>query len=145
MFGDKLLVGQANAIIGEITLAADATGKFAPVGEMDIHIEGHYDGEAWGVAMVQDEGNKMFITCGDDNTLLLHDIELKKVVGRGKVDIKGSKSTAPKPAFVRGGASTMSKHHASQQARGIVYDTELNHLAIGTNEGLISIRKVEGL
>jgi hypothetical protein len=95
--------------------------------------------------MVQDEGNNMFITCGDDNTLLLHDIELKRVVGRGKVDIKGDKSKVTKPAFVRGGASTMSKHHASQQARGIVYDTELNHLAIGTNEGLISIRKVEGL
>merc|ERR1712166_7250 len=39
----------------------------------------------------------------------------------------------------------MSKYHASQQARGIVYDTELNHLAIGTNEGLVSIRSITDL
>jgi len=81
---------------------------------MDVHIEGHYDGEAWGIAMVQDEGNKMYITCGDDNTLLLHDIALKRVVGRGTVDVAGKGSKLKKPAFVRGGASTMSKHHASQ-------------------------------
>jgi len=87
----------------------------------------------------------MYITCGDDNTLLLHDIALKRVVGRGTVDVKGKSNKLPKPAFVRGGASTMSKHHASQQARGIVYDTELNHLAIGTNEGLISIRSIADL
>lgn len=80
---------------------------------MNHHIEGHYDGEAWGIAMVQDEGAKMYITCGDDNTLLLHDIALKKVVGRGCVDIKGKSIKVPKPAFVRGGASTMSKHHVS--------------------------------
>jgi len=55
----------------------------------------------------------MYITCGDDNTLLLHDILLKKVIGRGTVDIKGKGQVKPKPAFIRGGASTMSKHHAS--------------------------------
>jgi WD40 repeat protein len=148
MFENKLLVGQANAVIGEFTLDAQLqpTGVTAtnPNG-LDRHIEGHYDGEAWGCAMIQDEGANMYITCGDDNTLLLHDIKLKRVVGRGAVDVKGKSIKLPKPAFVRGGASTMSKHHVSQQARGIVYDTKLNHLAIGTNEGLVSIRSITDL
>ena len=53
---------------------------------MKYEIESHFDGEAWGIAIIQDEGNNMYVTCGDDNTLLLYDIKQKRVVGRGKVD-----------------------------------------------------------
>ena len=55
--------------------------------------------------MVFDEGHDMYITCGDDNTLLLYDVNQKMVVGRDKIDPNGSlpnKRVAP----VRGGASS---------------------------------------
>jgi hypothetical protein len=51
-------------------------------------IEGHFDGEVWGCTMILDEGCEMYITSGDDNTLLLYDLKMRKVVGRGTVDIK---------------------------------------------------------
>ena len=37
-------------------------------------IEGHFDGEVWGCTMILDEGCEMYITSGDDNTLLLYDL-----------------------------------------------------------------------
>jgi hypothetical protein len=43
-------------------------------GKMEYEIESHYDGEAWGIAMIEDGQSIMYITSGDDNTLLLHDI-----------------------------------------------------------------------
>ena len=92
--------------------------------------------------MVFDEGHDMYITCGDDNTLLLYDVNQKMVVGRGKIDPNGSlpnKRVAP----VRGGASSQSRYPASMQGRGIDYDTTLNHLAVGNNEGIVSIRQID--
>ena len=75
-------------------------------------IEGHFDGEVWGCTMILDEGCEMYITSGDDNTLLLYDLRKRQVVGRGTVDInaKGGKSVVRK---VRGGASSMSKKPAN--------------------------------
>jgi hypothetical protein len=49
-------------------------------------IEGHFDGETWGCCAIVDEGCEMYISSGDDNTLLLYDVGKKKVVGRGKVE-----------------------------------------------------------
>jgi len=111
---------------------------------MKMEIESHFDGEAWGIAMVQDEGTNMFITCGDDNTLLLYDVPQKRVVGRGKVDKTASQPTK-RAVPVRGGASSQSRYPASQQGRGIDYDCKLNHLAVGNNEGVVSIRQINDL
>lgn len=87
----------------------------------------------------------MFISCGDDNTILLHDINLKRVIGRGLVEIEGTDFVKKQKAGYQGGASSLSKHPVKQQARGLAFDNTLNHLAIGTNEGHISIRQVNDL
>lgn len=108
-------------------------------------IEGHFDGEVWGCTMILDEGCEMYITSGDDNTLLLYDIKMRKVVGRGTVDIiiDGKKTVGKK---FKGGASSMSKKPAHQQSRGVTYEGSfLNHLAVATNDGKVSIRQVQNL
>ena len=80
---------------------------------MKYEIESHFDGEAWGIAMIQDEGNNMYVTCGDDNTLLLYDIKQKRVVGRGKVDTVIQKQPTTRRAPPRG-ACSMSRYPAYQ-------------------------------
>jgi hypothetical protein len=107
-------------------------------------IEGHYDGETWGCCSIVDEGCEMYVTSGDDNVLLLYDLNKKKVVGRGKVDPDTAKKTGRKK-IVKGGASTLSRKPVGQQARGLDYNTFVNHLAVGTNEGNVTIRQVENL
>jgi hypothetical protein len=56
----------------------------------EMLIEGHFDGETWGCCAIEDEGCSMFVSSGDDNTLLLYDVEKKRVVGRGTVEINAS-------------------------------------------------------
>jgi hypothetical protein len=103
----------------------------------------------------------MFITSGDDGMLLLYHIGEKMVIGMGKVSVedvkppaavKGTKSALAKPApnaagaaKTRGGASTQATTTPHEQSRALCYNHELNHLAVGHNDGTISIRQVDGI
>jgi len=55
--------------------------------------------------MIEEEGIHMYLTSGDDNRILLHDINLKKVVGDGVVQAVKDIKKLPKKKKV-GGAST---------------------------------------
>ena len=128
----SLLTGLSNGTIFEVN-------KTMPEGR-DL-IQSHFDGETWGLAIVKEEGTYRYITSGDDNSLMLYDINMRKVIGRGFVD--------PKQGLMRrqtkkGGASSQSKYHSSQQSRALAYNHELNHLAVAKNDGEVSIRLIEG-
>jgi WD40 repeat protein len=93
--------------------------------------------------------------------LLLYHIGEKMVIGMGKVSVedvkppaavKGTKSALAKPApnaagaaKTRGGASTQATTTPHEQSRALCYNHELNHLAVGHNDGTISIRQVDGI
>ena len=130
MMGNKVLIGLNNGTIREQQIVG-ATGQNL--------IQSHNDGEVWGLSMIDEAGTYRYITSGDDDQLLLYDIQLKKVIGLGTVH-----STQPIKAF-KGGASSLSTLPANCQARAISYNHQLNHLAVGHNDGTVSIRLVEGL
>eukprot|EP00351_Strombidinopsis_sp_SopsisLIS2011_P004946 CAMPEP_0116872984 /NCGR_PEP_ID=MMETSP0463-20121206/3933_1 /TAXON_ID=181622 /ORGANISM="Strombidinopsis sp, Strain SopsisLIS2011" /LENGTH=52 /DNA_ID=CAMNT_0004514149 /DNA_START=1643 /DNA_END=1801 /DNA_ORIENTATION=- len=48
-------------------------------------MQSHDQGEVWGMCIIDEEDTNMFITSGDDNKLLLYDINEKKVIGKGTV------------------------------------------------------------
>lgn len=93
--------------------------------------------------MVKEYGTARYITSGDDNTLMLYDINERKVIGQGKVQ--------PKTSFRRltttrqkGGASSQSSAVSGQQSRALNYNHKYNHLAVARNDGKVSIRLIEG-
>jgi len=64
-------------------------------------MQSHFEGEVWGLALV---GNNKVVTCGDDNKLMLFNLETKLCERVGKVsDVKKPKCTR------KSTASTMSQ------------------------------------
>ena len=63
----------------------------------------------------------MYLTSGDDNRLLLYDINLKRVVGDGVVSTVTDIKQLPKKKKI-GGASTQSNLHPHQQSRALAYN-----------------------
>lgn len=131
MLAGKILVGTSYGTIQEINEKTKASEDL---------IRSHSDGEVWGLCMIDEVGTSRYLTSGDDNNLLLYDITLRKVVGKGTVSADPSSTKK-----FMGGASTMSKRPTHQQSRALAYNSELNHLAVGQNNGAVSIRVVEGL
>lgn len=43
-------------------------------------LQGHYDGELWGLATSPNEGEHKFITCGGDKTIRLWDVNKRKML-----------------------------------------------------------------
>ena len=109
-----------------------------------MQIRSHYDGEAWGLAMVDHPDRCLYFTSGDDNTILLYDAAAKRHIGEGRISTVDDISKLPKKKK-RGGASSMSNQPAHCQARGLAFEGSLQHLAVGHNDGCVSIRQVEGL
>lgn len=62
--------------------------------------------------MIEEEGIYMYLTSGDDNRLLLHDIDQKKVVGDGVIQTTNDLKSLKKKKV--GGASTQSNLHPNQ-------------------------------
>lgn len=107
-------------------------------------IRSHFDGEAWGLAMVDIPDKVYFFTSGDDNLILLYDGIAKKCIGEGRVSTVDDIKTLP-PKKKRGGASSMSNMHPHQQARAVAYLELYNHLVVGHNDGAVSVRQVDDL
>lgn len=76
-----MLAGLSNGTILE--LRGILSAPQAP--KTEVLIRSHYDGEAWGLAMVDLPDRRLFFTSGDDNTILLFDAEAKKCIGEGRV------------------------------------------------------------
>jgi hypothetical protein len=53
---------------------------------MNTLVQSHFEGETWGLCMIDEKDTNRFITSGDDNSLYLYDMKLRKVIGHGYVD-----------------------------------------------------------
>jgi len=55
--------------------------------EPKVHMKSHFDGEVWGLELVDPEA-KQFLTCGDDNKFMLVNSETRQVERQGKISEK---------------------------------------------------------
>lgn len=93
-------------------------------------MHGHWTGETWGVVIGPDG---LVYTTGDDNFILGFNPKTFKVEKEGTIN------QTPGKKYKIGGASTLSLLPPNQQARGIAVN-KAGHLAIGLNDGALSIR-----
>lgn len=62
-------IGDGNLLIG--TRAAELYEVNTKSGQVDLLLQGHYDGELWGLATSPDSSR--YVTCGGDKTVRLWD------------------------------------------------------------------------
>ena len=137
---DQILAGLSDGTILELKNVVEQPES--PT--LEIQIRSHYDGEAWGLAVVEHADRCMYFTTGDDNTILLYSGMMKKCIGSGRVSIVADIKTL-KAKKKHGGASSMSNQHPNQQARALDFCEQLNHLAVGHNDGYVSVRQVDDI
>ena len=119
--GGKSLVGLRDGTIYQVDIAS---------GSKQVVMEGHSDGEVWGLA-VGDENH--VVTTGDDNKIKSWNISTRKCEFTGKISSESRK--AP-----RGGASSLTELPDSQCARAVAVNPKNGHVAIGHNDGTLTIR-----
>lgn len=122
MDNNNLLVGTRDGRITEIK--AD--------GSKTVLMESHNDGEVWGLALTQD-GH--IVTSADDNQIKTWNPQQRKCVATGKIDSKSGPQR--KAGF---GASTLATTGVNQQARGVAVSSTNGHVAVGHNDGRVTIR-----
>ncbi len=94
-------------------------------------LRGHFDGEVWGVA--PNPKSNTFATVGEDNQVIVWDADKKTATDVTVINsVKGR--------FVKvNKAATTSNFPVNQMARAIDYSPDGKLLAIGTNEGTVSV------
>jgi microtubule-associated protein-like 1/2 len=122
--GSKALVGLRDGTIYEID-----TGS----GNKKVIMESHSEGEVWGLTPA---GESHVVTSGDDNKVKAWNIATRKCEATGKISTETRQ--APK-----GGASSLTELPHSQCARAVAFNPTNKHIAVGHNDGTLSVR--EGL
>lgn len=117
----KALVGLRDGTIHHVDLAS---GSKNPI------MESHSDGEVWGLAPADDNH---VVTSGDDNKIKTWNVATRKCVVTGKISSESRK--APK-----GGASSLTELPDSQCARAVAVNPKNGHVAVGHNDGTLTIR-----
>ena len=120
--GDKALVGLRDGTIYRLDLSNSSKKTV---------MESHSDGEVWGLSLIKDTH---VITSGDDNKLKVWDISSRRC--EQTAIISSIKRQAP-----LGGASSLSTLPASQCSRAISYNLQNGHIAVGHNDGTLTIRE----
>lgn len=123
MRGEYILCGNRDGSIIEI----------APGGEKTVLMESHCDGEVWGLAMCRSEDN-IFLTVGDDNYIKIWDMIQRKCINSKLLEPVAGPQRKPGQ-----GASTMATNSPNQQARSVCIDGKSKNIAIGHNDGHVSI------
>lgn len=93
-------------------------------------MHGHWTGETWGLAVGPD--GLVYTSC-DDNFILAFNPKTCRVEREGTIN------QVPGKKYKIGGASTLSLLPPNQQARGLAV-SKAGHLAVGLNDGTLSIR-----
>lgn len=93
-------------------------------------MESHSDGELWGLACADDTH---VVTSADDNKIKCWDITARKCIANGVISTESRKAA-------RGGASSLTELPDSQCARGLAYNPSSKHIAVGHNDGTVTIR-----
>jgi WD40 repeat protein len=122
--GNKIAAGLRNGTI-----------MFGDVGgAMDAVMKSHHDGETWGLEMTADG----MITSGDDNKIMVWNVATRKNVGSYEINSKAGQK-------VQYGASSMTSYMDNQCSRALSLNSKNQHLAIGTSNGAVQIRAMDGL
>lgn len=119
--GGNMLVGLRDGTIFQVDIASQSK---TPI------MESHSDGEVWGLAVVNSD---VVVTSGDDNKIKAWSTSSKKCIATGRVCDEERK-------VKRGGASTLSSKADSQCARALAYNPNNGHIAVGHNDGTVTIR-----
>lgn len=120
--GGKALVGLRDGTIYHTDLSS---------GSKNVIMESHSEGEVWGLAPADDNH---VVTTGDDNKIKAWNIATRKCVVTGKISSESRK--APK-----GGASSLTDLPDSQCARAVAVNPSSGHVAVGHNDGTLTIRQ----
>lgn len=91
-------------------------------------MQSHCDGEVWGLGIA---GN-IVVTTADDNQIKAWDITHRVCVGTGKISDQVRR--------VKCGASSLSRQPASKCARGCDIAHGSGHVAVGCNDGTLTVR-----
>ena len=132
-FKGNLIIGLRNGSIMEfkniLDDKAEDNGKTL--------MQSHFEGEVWGLTLV---GNNKVLTCGDDNRVMLFNLDTKECESVGKVsDVKKPKCTR------KSTAATMSQFSPNKQARCVAYNAKHGHVVLCSNFGKVSIRDINDL
>jgi microtubule-associated protein-like 1/2 len=100
-----------------------------------VIMQGHSDGEVWGLAVGDDS---TVFTSGDDNKLFEWNVDARKAKSCAKL----SDATRKAP---KGGASSLTELPDSQCARAVAYNPSNGHVAVGHNDGTLTIRAVSNI
>lgn len=92
-------------------------------------MESHSDGEVWGLSI----SDPYIFTTGDDNKIKVWNTNSRTCIANGTVCKEARK-------VKRGGASTLSTLPDSQCSRAIDYNYRNKHVAVGHNDGTLTIR-----
>lgn len=98
--------------------------------ETSTLMESHNDGEAWGLAV----NDSHVFSSGDDNQVKQWDPMERRCVATAIVNEKSRKAKKNK-------ASTLGRHPESQSARAVAVGAN-GHLAVGANDGSVTIRDI---
>jgi WD40 repeat protein len=93
-------------------------------------MESHSDGEVWGLSIPNDD---LILTTGDDNQVKAWSVSQRKCTATGKVSDKHV-------VLKRRGASSLTSFPDSKCARSIAYNPTNGHVAVGHNDGTLTIR-----
>jgi WD40 repeat protein len=119
---NKALVGLRTGYIYEVDIAS---------GSKKVIMESHSDGEVWGLTPADDQH---VVTSGDDNKIKTWNFSQRKCIATGQI----SSETRKAP---RGGASSLTSLPASQCARAVAYNSTNGHIAVGHNDGTMTVRQ----
>lgn len=128
--GKDVLVGTHGAEVFDLKGLLDQDSREVK-GWFESLTQGHRDGELWGLAVSAD-GTRAY-TAGEDNQLICWDIVAHKALKRGILNPK--RGTAPKVKK----ASTTSSFPQNQCARAVALSNDGEHVAVGTNDGTLSV------
>jgi WD40 repeat protein len=118
---NKALVGLRDGTIFECDINSGAKAAI---------MESHSEGETWGLTPGDDAH---VITSGDDNKIKTWNFSTRKCEYTGKI----SDATRKAP---KGGASSLTELPDSQCARSVAYNPTNGHIAVGHNDGTLTIR-----
>jgi WD40 repeat protein len=93
-------------------------------------MESHSDGEVWGLAIPNDD---LVLTTADDNQVKAWSVSQRKCTATGQVSLR-------KEQLKRRGASSLTSYPDSQCARAIAYNPSNGHVAVGHNDGTLTVR-----
>jgi WD40 repeat protein len=121
VMGGNALVGCRNGTIYQVNIATSEKSEI---------MQSHSDGEVWGLSVVNQD---TLLTSGDDNQLKAWSVSQRRCVSNGIISSEARK-------VKRRGASSLTQFADSQCSRAIAYNPGNGQVAIGHNDGTLTIR-----